>query len=175
MGDHRAALPVAREGALQLSDRSLGGQKTTRVQFPSGHDHLGLDRHCLARRGCRRARSILRRALQRGSHFTELRSQAYVDFVRAVSAIAIGGRDQAPLTAADALADLTDAKVRIALCGSGRVLHALAAFCRTDQRLTSNLATEAFLELAAAMRQDASGRTDAKDAKRELSTIFFQQ
>ena len=75
---------------------------------------------------------------------------------------------------AEALTDLTDAKARVALYGSGRVLHALAAFCGTDQRLTSKEATDAFLELAAAMREEASGRTSGKEVKTELSTIFFQ-
>jgi hypothetical protein len=102
-----------------------------------------------------------------------LRSRAYVDFVRAVSAIAFGGRDQEPSTAGDALADLTDAKLRIALYGSGPVLRALAAFCRTDQRLASKVANGAFLELAAAMRKDADGGSAGEHVKAELSTIFF--
>jgi hypothetical protein len=61
---------------------------------------------------------IFASTLDRRRHFDELRSKAYADFVRATAAIAIGQRDQDPETAADALAELTDAKVRITLYGS---------------------------------------------------------
>ena len=50
------------------------------------------------------------RLLDRRKRFDEARGRAYADFVHAVASLTIGQRDQIPETAADALAELTDAK-----------------------------------------------------------------
>jgi hypothetical protein len=86
----------------------------------------------------------------------------------------VGGRDQDPETAGAVLAHLTDAKVRIALYGSDAVIRALAAFCRTDQRLASAAARDSFLLLAIAIRADATAPQAAAGVKHELVTIFYE-
>jgi hypothetical protein len=115
------------------------------------------------------------RTIERNRHFDELRSRAYVDFIRAVAATAIGGKDWDSTTAADALADLADAKVRIALYGSDEAVKSLAQFCRTDQQLGSPEAQESFIRLTTAMRKDAL-RPGVNDiAEQDVKTILFQR
>jgi hypothetical protein len=110
------------------------------------------------------------RSLRRTGQLEELRSRAYVDFVRAVAAMSAGGVQE---TAGNAVADLTDAKVRIALYGSEGVIRTLATFCETEQRLSSQSARDAFLLLAVAMRADATAPQAAARSTHELATILY--
>ena len=66
------------------------------------------------------------------------------------------------------MAELADAKVRVALYGSAEVVKSLAAFCRTTQHLGSPEAKQSFVTLALAMR------ADAEISVTDLTTIFFE-
>ncbi len=114
------------------------------------------------------------RMLQRGGHFTELRSRAYVDFAKAIATIAVIGRDRAP-EAAVALTDLTDAKTRIALYGSDSVLSALESFGRTNETLSEETANSALIALIAAMREDATGQRCRAETKVALAAILLKK
>jgi hypothetical protein len=75
--------------------------------------------------------------LERKKQFIALRSQSYVDFVNAASAVAHAQRSSNIDAAAAALAALTEAKVRISIYGTKGVVAALAVFTKGDQNLAT--------------------------------------
>lgn len=76
------------------------------------------------------------------------RSQAYVDYFKAVALLAQHGRTK------DGLAQAADAKVRICIYGSTTVIKQLSAFEATGAVINSAESATTILELLAAMRKD---------------------
>jgi hypothetical protein len=93
-----------------------------------------------------------------------LRSQAYVDYLRAVAKAAHASSSDAQRSA---LADAADAKARIAVYGSARVVQALAAFEQAGPTLDNPRSIACFLAVVSAMRIQA-GAASTDDLKAML-------
>lgn len=99
---------------------------------------------------------------------TEIRAQAYIDFIKCISELA----HVSPQEHKQAIAKLTDAKARIVIYGDSAVIKELAKFDRAHKELNSNEAYEAFLKIALEMRNDAIGKREGEDPK-DLKQILF--
>ena len=105
---------------------------------------------------------------RRGRH--TLRSQAYVDFIKAVSSLAAAQRQANQTKIDDALLQLTDAKARIVVYGSKDVAVALAEFQRQGARLHTE-GIRSFIRLCERMR--AEQKADPL-SEHDISTILFE-
>ena len=105
----------------------------------------------------------LAKSKEREAQFASIRQQTYADYVGAVSAVAAA---RSP----DSIAQLIDAKSRMAIYASNEVIDRLSEFETVGPNLTSPVAKEAFVKLAGQMRAE-SGATATRDAS--LSTVFF--
>ncbi len=97
------------------------------------------------------------RRTEAARHFQELRTQAYVDFIKSTAAIAIAQRNQDPDREFDASILMTDAKARIAIYGSPSVTAAIADFFRNHGALTSPDAFRSYVRIVSTMRADTPG------------------
>lgn len=110
---------------------------------------------------------LFTRVLEERRHDRDLRTQAFADYVRCVSEMRHTFiQPQAPKER-EMLARLTDAKARICLYGSGKVILKLAEFERLGGRVNSDAQQDAFVDVLLAMRGDG----DAKQA--DLETIML--
>ncbi len=97
---------------------------------------------------------------QRGEsakHFQDLRTQSYVDFIKATAGIAIAQKNQQPEKEFESTALMTEAKARIAIYGSPSVASATADFFRRYGALTSPDAFKSFVSIVSSMRADTPG------------------
>lgn len=102
--------------------------------------------------------------LEERRHLRELRTSAYVDYLRAVSEI----QHSQPKTASRTLlGQLTDAKLRVTLYGTVDAVQQLARFEENHGHLRGTEAQASFTEVIGAMRNDS--KISAKD----LSLIIF--
>jgi len=106
----------------------------------------------------------LSRSAETRKQLAVLRSQAHVDYLRAVAKAAHASSQDARRAA---VTDAADAKARIAVYGSTAVVHALARFEEADPTLDNARSTECFLSLVAAMRE-AVGETTLNDLRAVL-------
>ncbi len=95
-----------------------------------------------------------------------LQSQAYVDYLRSFAKAAYASSVDLQRSA---LTDAIDAKSRIAVYGSVRVVQALAAFEQAGPQLDNPHSVACFLAVVAAMRRH-SGKAIADDLKTLLFT-----
>lgn len=95
---------------------------------------------------------IFTRVLEDRRHRRDLRTQAYADYLRAVS-------DSQHLSLesseAEIFARLTDAKARICLYGSRHVLELIAEFERLGAQIRSEDQSAAFVGMISAMRESS--------------------
>lgn len=107
--------------------------------------------------------ALLTRRTERFKHLQELRSAAYVDFVRGVADAAqqSGG-----------IAQVADARARIAIYGEESVVHSLAGFIAHGGQTQNKEGMQAFAELCQAMRAE-TGReyTSLEDINRILFSL----
>jgi len=103
----------------------------------------------------------LSRAAESRKQIQLLQSQSYVDYLRAVTKAA---HATSPEIARSANAEAADAKARLAVYGSSRVITALARFEEVGAVLDNPKALEAFVSLVDAMRQ-SGGTAQADDLK----------
>ncbi len=97
------------------------------------------------------------RSLETNKHTQTQKGQAYSDYLRAFSAIATTGRTKETLSA------VADAKTRICIYGSDRVVKRLADFERAGAE-TSSLASRALVaELIGSMRKDVGASRSSAD------------
>lgn len=96
-----------------------------------------------------------------------LQSQCYVDYLKAVTRAA---HSATPEAARLAMADAADAKARLAIYGSSRVIIALARFEKVGPVLDNPSSLDAFIALVAAMRAD-----DKFIDPSDLKLILFHQ
>jgi hypothetical protein len=109
------------------------------------------------------------RRLDERRQLRELRARACIDFIKALSDLAHANR----LQRADAMAtrDLSDAKARIAIYGSRRVVAAMAAFLR-EHHVLGPEAAGGLVRLAAAMRHDTA-HSEAEVDVEELRVLLL--
>ena len=93
------------------------------------------------------------RTAEREKHTDALRSQAYVDYLRAVAA---AGHLRSDEDLRDAHRDAADAKARIAVYGSASVIKALSRFEESGAILNNSSSTEAFVVLVSSMQSAGS-------------------
>jgi hypothetical protein len=105
------------------------------------------------------------RAVEREKHVGNLRSQAYADYLRAVAAAAhlLTNEDLR-----NALRDAADAKARISVYGSARVIKALSQFEEAGAVLNNERSVRAFVSVVASMRSIKS-----KIPVRELELVLL--
>jgi hypothetical protein len=89
--------------------------------------------------------AFLTRRTERFKHLQDLRSAAYIDFVSGVANAAqrTGG-----------IADVADARCRIAIYGGRRVVQSLSEFIANGAQTTNRKGMQAFAELCQAMRAE---------------------
>lgn len=107
------------------------------------------------------------RAAEARKQIQLLQSQAYVDYLRAVTKSAHASSAEA---ARFAQADAADAKARMTVYGTADVIAALARFEETGAVLDNARSKVAFISLVAAMRQKQGG---AKP--NDLGLVLFGQ
>jgi hypothetical protein len=105
-------------------------------------------------------------SLERRKHLSSLRAAAYADYFRAVSSLATAGRSSAAVSA------LAEAKGRMCLYGSPRVLGRLAQLERHGANLASPDARAAILDIVSEARKDTTS-TGASVENADLSLILF--
>ena len=105
-------------------------------------------------------------SLERRKHLSSLRASAYADYFRAVSSLATQGRSSAAVSA------LADAKSRVCIYGSPRVLARLAQLERHGANLASPDARAVILDVVAEARKDTT-TNGASVSKIDLALILF--
>lgn len=100
----------------------------------------------------------LNRQNDRFSKKSEMRTQAYIDFINCVSELAVLAR-KGHTRNTDVLIKLTDSKSRIAIYGNVTVIQELANFDQNFGIIDSELASDAFMKIVHEMRNDAVGKS----------------
>jgi hypothetical protein len=105
--------------------------------------------------------AFLTRWTDRYKHLQELRTTAYVDFIRGVSTLAVVQRDtvrneQTFLEARAATITVADAKARIAIYGSKAVVRALSQFLDGGAVLDTEERLRKFAEICVLMRNEGN-------------------
>ncbi len=103
-------------------------------------------------------------------YLRELRTQAYLDFLKGVAHMA-HLNDTHGSQERDAYAKVTDAKARICLYGSGEVIEAFAVFEKLGATVQSLPQQEAFVAMIWAMRRD-SGSTSGPQVE-DIATVLL--
>ena len=103
-------------------------------------------------------------------HFQQLRTSAYVDFLKSTAGTAISQKKQDPEGETAAIALMTDAKSRIAIYGSPEVAAAVADFFRHHGALTTPESFAAFVDIVAVMRADTPN-VDATVSRSDIGQL----
>ncbi len=90
-------------------------------------------------------------------NYRDLRTAAYVDFIRSAGGIAIAQRGENPEREAEFMSLMADAKARIAIYGSKLVVAATADFFRKHGNLSSPAALRSFAAIVVTMRSETPG------------------
>jgi hypothetical protein len=101
------------------------------------------------------------RYLETQRHHRDLRTQAYLDYIKSVSGLAHLNDPQGSQER-DLLASAADAKARICLYGSGEVVKAFALFEKLGAAVTSPSQRESFVAMIVAMRSDSGSASRAR-------------
>lgn len=108
---------------------------------------------------------FLNRSAEKERQFDTLKTVAYVDYLRAIAA---SGHLRTDEDLRDAFRDAANAKTRIAVFGSAKVVHALAQFEEVGSVLDNPRARNAFIQLVVAMRP-----VNDTLAQRDIELILF--
>ncbi|NOI19875.1 hypothetical protein F0223_16735 [Vibrio coralliilyticus] len=111
----------------------------------------------------------LGRRSNKSSKKTEVRAQSYIDYLRAVAELA---QIQDDSQRCEKLAQLADAKARIAVYGDKLVVKALAQHDRSHKVLNSEESFNSFMLVVAEMRKDALAKSLNVDLD-DLKQILF--
>jgi len=101
------------------------------------------------------------RYLEAQRYQRDLRTQAYLDYVKSVSGLAHLNDPQGSQER-DLLAIAADAKARICLYGSGKVVEAFASFEELGAAVISTSQCESFVAMVMAMRRDSGNASRAR-------------
>ena len=102
---------------------------------------------------------VLSRSTESSKQQILLQHQAYVDYLRAVVKSAFATSVE---LARLSLADAVDAKARLSIYGSDKVIASLARFERGGSVLDNSDSVDRFLEVVIAMRTQAVSKADLK-------------
>jgi hypothetical protein len=101
------------------------------------------------------------RRTESAKNYQTLRTTAYVDFIRSTAEIAMSQKVQDREKELEGSINMADAKARIGIYGSERVVAAIATFFRDHGALTSAAAYLSFIQIVATMRSETSGGEEA--------------
>lgn len=104
-------------------------------------------------------------------HLATLKTQAYTDYLRCVAESKHIGRNDSKARK-DILTKAADAKTRISIYGSSKVVEALANFEKVGAIIDSSQAEEKFLILCESMRRESIGTSD-KTKLENLRIVLF--
>ena len=114
----------------------------------------------------------LGRQSEKNKKAVEIRSQAYLDLINAVSEIASSARHNEPRDL-EQLQNLNKAKARVILVGSNNVVKEVHHFFTEYGVLNSDTSFDAFSDIVAEMRSDLSGERSLDD-KILVESLFGQ-
>ena len=103
---------------------------------------------------------LFTRYLESQRHQRELRTQAYLDYLKSVSGLAHLNDPQGSQER-DLLANAADAKARICVYGSSQVVQAFASFERLGAKVSSPAQRRSFVAMVAAIRRDSGNASSA--------------
>jgi hypothetical protein len=111
------------------------------------------------------------RSAEERKQLSTLRTQAYVDYLRAVAKFAQAAKTD-PAERSTLLAEAADAKSRICIYGSKDVVKLLADFERHGAALASKEAVNVFLSLCAHMRSEGVSSEESV-VPEDLELVLF--
>ena len=111
---------------------------------------------------------IFTRHLDTQRHHRELRSRAYIDYLRCVSEHANLSTKRHTDEGKQLGVKTADAKCRICLYGSRATIEAFAAFERLGATMNTKEQCESFTKMVALMRRDSGTQEEAKLADLEI-------
>lgn len=114
---------------------------------------------------------VFTRHLDSQRHHRELRSTAYIDYLRCVSEHANLGRNRQTDEGRSLGAKTADAKCRICLYGSRATIEAFAKFERLGATMNTDDQCASFTSMVALMRQDSGTKDEAKLG--DLETVLL--
>ncbi len=114
------------------------------------------------------------RRAKKGEWFDKLQSDAYIDFVRGVTGVAMAQRFCDPKAEATSAWLMLDAKVRIGIYGTPNVAHAVGEFFDKYGDMSKSEDMKAFVDLMQKMRASVVGQSDSADWT-ALSRILFSK
>ena len=103
------------------------------------------------------AQYIFGRRVEQTKHYRELRTKAYIDFVKSTATISVARGSRNADREFDGSVLLADARARIAIYGSHQVVALVADFFRKYGVLSSPKAYVSFVAIVSAMRGESSG------------------
>lgn len=106
--------------------------------------------------------------------YEDLKSSAYVDFCRSLSALAISQRSKDQKGELDATIAIVDAKIRIAVYGSAEVASLLGDFFMEHPHLGTPEAKQSFIQAISLMRKQTAGEDETVHPN-VLSQLVFGQ
>jgi hypothetical protein len=104
--------------------------------------------------------------------YQKLRTEAYIQFIEAATAVAIGQRTEDAPKTNEALRLLSEAKSKIAVYGSRKVVALIADFFRKYGVLNSNASCASFAYIIALMRSETPGRPETVPLNDMLQLLF---
>lgn len=113
---------------------------------------------------------IFNRRQKKDDEKSELKREAYLDYLRGVVLLAHARRAGQETDTRNALSELTEAKLRITAYGSPGVIHAVANFERSGSKAAQDEDKLRFVQIVRAMREEFSLRY-ASDS--EVQEIIF--
>ena len=108
----------------------------------------------------------------RRRHYQDLRTTAYVDFVKSAAGIAIAQNYNDHPKILESTILMVDAKTRISIYGSKRVISALSDFFERHGNLDNRIAYTAFINIVEAMRAETPNSMEAVDHE-QLGNLLF--
>lgn|SRR5579863_832288 len=108
----------------------------------------------------------------RRKHYQDLRTTAYVDFVKSAAGIAIAQNYSDHAKVLESTILMVDAKTRISIYGSKKVISALANFFKQHGMLNNKIAYTAFVEIVEAMRAETPNGMEVVDHE-QLGNLLF--
>jgi hypothetical protein len=112
------------------------------------------------------------KASEAHKHLEELRTEAYVDFIRGVSGVAIAQKRHEPAIETQSMVLLADAKARVSVYGSKAVVESLAEFIRRGAVLDSPERMRTFVSACQKMRNESLPANEAI-VDREMSQLML--
>jgi len=101
-----------------------------------------------------------------------LRTQAYVDYLRALAVNATASKSADKHKAAESFELAADAKARIAIYGTKPIVEILAKFCEEGEKLDNSERKKTFVQMCQIMRSESLPHSEIV-ASNDVSRLLF--